>query len=193
MLIPRGATVVDIGSGAGLPGVPLAIARPDLTVVLVESMLRRTTFLSEVVADLGLDSVLVRRARAEELATQLSSSELADVVTARAVAPIDKLARWALPLAKDRGVVLALKGAGAAEEVTAAWRSLQRHGVAEAQLVSLTASASAPSGTLEIDVEELAGWPTSTPPRLAPGGESVAIVLALSRFPWPSPQAPGLV
>src|SRR6185312_11628107 len=66
-LIPRGATVVDIGSGAGLPGVPLAIARPDLTIVLVESMLRRTTFLSEIVADLELTGVSVRRGRAEEL------------------------------------------------------------------------------------------------------------------------------
>jgi 16S rRNA (guanine527-N7)-methyltransferase len=187
-LIPAGATVVDIGSGAGLPGVPLAIARPDLTVVLVESMLRRTSFLSEVIADLDLDSVAVRRARAEELvASSPGSAELrADVVTARAVAPIDKLARWAMPLSKKDGVVLALKGAGAAEEVEAAWPALRSSGVQSARLFSLLVRSSTGATTSEIAAEELARWPGSALSVPASNEEPVALVVALSRFPAPS-------
>ena len=192
-LIPAGAVVVDIGSGAGLPGVPLAIARPDLTVVLVESMLRRTTFLSEVVDDLGLAGVSVHRARAEDLAApsprqtaRAELSQLADVVTARAVAPIDKLARWALPLAKPEGVVLALKGSGAAEEVSSAWPSLRASGVRFARLISLVARSPELASGLEIRVDEVARWlgPASSNPR--PHGEPVALVVALSRFQGPS-------
>lgn len=198
VLIPPGATVVDIGSGAGLPGVPLAIARPDLTVVLVESMLRRTAFLSEVVADLGLDGVSVRRARAEELVSSRSGRStsalpLADVVTARAVAPIDKLAGWGLPLADERGVVLALKGAGAADEVSTAWSSLQRSGVAEARLMALVARADPVASEPGIGVEEVASWPASPAPRWVSGSEPVAFVVALSRFPWALSFGPGLV
>jgi 16S rRNA (guanine527-N7)-methyltransferase len=174
-LIPTGASVIDIGSGAGLPGVPLAIARPDLTVVLVESMLRRSAFLTEVVADLGLAEVAVRRARAEDLARSLTEGELADVVTARAVAPIEKLARWALPLTRPDGAVLALKGVGAAQEVSAAWPMLRRLGVTEARLVSLSLAA-APVG---VTVDEVARWPEAgqvvdvTPP------DAGALVVAL--------------
>ncbi|HET6214755.1 MAG TPA: 16S rRNA (guanine(527)-N(7))-methyltransferase RsmG, partial [Micromonosporaceae bacterium] len=88
-LIPFAAFVVDIGSGAGLPGIVLAVARPDLSVVLVEPLARRTAFLDEAVAVLGLaERVTVRRARAEEC---IGSHSLADVVTARAVAPLDRL------------------------------------------------------------------------------------------------------
>jgi 16S rRNA (guanine527-N7)-methyltransferase len=190
VLIPSGATVVDIGSGAGLPGLPLAIARPDLTVVLVESMLRRTTFLSEVVADLGLPAVSIRRGRAEEMAAEPTTSSTrhvprADVVTARAVAPIDKLARWALPLANEQGVVLALKGAGAAEEVSSAWQSLRRAGVAEARLTALVAHDSATSTTPGIEAVEVARWPTSSLRPSVSCVEPVALVVALSRFPQP--------
>src|SRR6476661_11231204 len=86
---PAGAKLVDVGSGAGLPGVALAIVRPDLDVHLVEPMLRRTQWLSSVVAELGLDTVTVHRGRAEELVGTVS----APYVTARAVARLDKLAR----------------------------------------------------------------------------------------------------
>jgi 16S rRNA (guanine527-N7)-methyltransferase len=175
-LIPRGSTVVDIGSGAGLPGVPLAIARPDLTIVLVESMLRRTTFLSEVVAELELTGVSVRRGRAEEL----TERGFADVVTARAVAPIDKLVRWALPLAKEHGAVLALKGAGAADELAAAWPSLQRIGVGHAQLVALVADQAAASPTPGIRIVGVSG---AGPDGQASGRDQIALVVALSRFP----------
>jgi 16S rRNA (guanine527-N7)-methyltransferase len=114
-LIPSGASVTDVGSGAGLPGLALAIARRDLTVTLVEPMVRRTSFLTEVVEQLGLSgTVTVERGRGEEAAGRLPS---ADVVTARALAPLDQLAAWCLPLARVGGRVLALKGASATEEV----------------------------------------------------------------------------
>lgn len=119
-LIPAGQVVLDVGSGAGLPGVVLAIARPDLTVGLIEPLARRSEFLHEVVAALGLTgSVTVRRARAEELASDdfVVGDRPADVVTARAVAPLDRLAGWCLPLARVGGRLLALKGASAAQEV----------------------------------------------------------------------------
>ena len=113
--VPQGATVADLGSGAGLPGLVLAVRRPDLQVTLVEPLLRRTTFLEEVVADLGLDGVEVVRGRAEEL----HGSRTFDVVTSRAVAPLEKLLAWSLPLCSADGFVLAMKGSSAAEEVAA--------------------------------------------------------------------------
>lgn len=110
--------VVDVGSGAGLPGIPLALVRPDCTYVLLEPLQRRAAFLTEVVADLGLESyVSVLRARAEEVAR---SGETYDVAVARAVAPLDRLAAWCLPLLRPGGRVLALKGERAAGEVAAA-------------------------------------------------------------------------
>ena len=118
-LIPPGAAVLDIGSGAGLPGIVLAIARPDLTVGLIEPLARRTSFLSEVVSELDLTgTVRVVRARAEEV--RLESPEVpgpADIVTARALAPLDRLVGWCLPLTAVGGRLLALKGASAVEEV----------------------------------------------------------------------------
>jgi 16S rRNA (guanine527-N7)-methyltransferase len=113
-LIQSGATVVDVGSGAGLPGMVLAVARPDLFVTLVEPLARRTAFLSEAVTELGLERTTVVRARAEECVGKLP---LADVVTARAVAPLDRLAGWCLPLTTVGGRLLALKGASAAAEI----------------------------------------------------------------------------
>lgn len=115
-MIDTNASVVDVGSGAGLPGIVLAIARPDLTITLVEPLARRTAFLSEAVSALGLDAtVTVVRARAEDLA----GGRPTEVVTARAVAPLDRLASWCLPLVAVGGSLLALKGASAAAEVTA--------------------------------------------------------------------------
>ncbi|MDU4703822.1 MAG: 16S rRNA (guanine(527)-N(7))-methyltransferase RsmG [Corynebacterium sp.] len=105
--IGKGLVVADIGSGAGLPGIPLALARPDLKVVLVEPLLRRTTFLNEVVEDLELDNVTVVRAEVGQV----------DVVTSRAVAPLGKLAGWSLPLVKSGGAMVALKGGTAQEEI----------------------------------------------------------------------------
>jgi 16S rRNA (guanine527-N7)-methyltransferase len=119
-LIPIGASVTDVGSGAGLPGMVLAVARPDLTVVLVEPLARRTAFLAEAVETLGLaGTVTVRRARAEECVGGPLAVAPADVVTARAVAPLDRLAGWCLPLAAIGGRLLALKGATATDEIEA--------------------------------------------------------------------------
>lgn len=127
--LPPGATVADIGSGAGLPGLVWAIARPDLTVTLVEPLLRRATFLSDTVDRLGLDNCVVRRARAEDQG--LTREVCADVVTARAVAPLGRLAGWCLPLARPGGLVLALKGAKAEEELAAARAELTRLGATD--------------------------------------------------------------
>ncbi|REF36486.1 16S rRNA (guanine(527)-N(7))-methyltransferase RsmG [Thermasporomyces composti] len=121
--IPDGASVCDVGSGAGLPGVVLAIARPDLHVTLLEPLLRRVTFLSEVTRDLGLRNTTVLRARAEE------HDGVYDVVTARAVAPLDRLTRVALGLCRPGGSLLAVKGERAAEELHAVEADLPRRGV----------------------------------------------------------------
>src|SRR5262249_21205305 len=106
-LIPSGATVIDVGSGAGLPGLVLAVARPASAVLLGEPLARRSAFLCEAVTTLGLDRTTVVRARAEESVGKLP---LAGVVTARAVAPLDRLAGWCLPLTAIGGRLLALKG-----------------------------------------------------------------------------------
>jgi 16S rRNA (guanine527-N7)-methyltransferase len=125
-LVPVGATVVDVGSGAGLPGIVLAVARPDLTVTLVEPLARRAAFLSEAVAILGLEpTTTVVRARAEDSVGTIAP---ADVVTARAVAPLDRLTAWCLPLAAVGGRLLALKGASAADEVAEHRDALARLG-----------------------------------------------------------------
>jgi len=117
-LVPVGSRVVDVGSGAGLPGIPLALVRPDLTVTLLEPLARRVAFLTECVRRLGLERVTVVRGRAEEgpIRRQLGG---ADVVTARAVAPLDKLAGWCLPLLRPGGLLLAMKGSTAAAELAA--------------------------------------------------------------------------
>ncbi|MFI6129916.1 16S rRNA (guanine(527)-N(7))-methyltransferase RsmG [Micromonospora sp. NPDC051141] len=118
--IPADARVIDVGSGAGLPGLVLAIARPDLTVTLVEPLARRVAFLVEAVQRLGLTrSVRVFRGRADEAAAGSRDRDplSADIVTARAVAPLDRLAGWCLPLIVPGGRLLALKGASAAEEI----------------------------------------------------------------------------
>jgi 16S rRNA (guanine527-N7)-methyltransferase len=127
-LIPAGATVVDLGSGAGLPGIPLLLARPDLNMTLVEPMRRRAEFLRECVQQLDLRCVVVERP-AQEL--RLS----ADVVVARAVAGLARLVELAEPIAAGRGALLALKGRSAAQELAAAGLG----GAAQAELVQIGA------------------------------------------------------
>lgn len=123
-LLPGGSTVCDIGSGAGLPGLVLAIARPDLTMSLAEPLLRRTTFLEEVVAGLGLTNVEVIRARADAL----HGSRTFDVVTSRAVAPLERLLGWSMPLVAPTGALVAMKGTSVSEEIAAAAAELARWG-----------------------------------------------------------------
>ena len=125
--IPVGQRVIDVGSGAGLPGLALAIARPDLEIHCVEPMLRRTNWLSMAVADLRLTNVSVHRGRAEQFWGSLS----APVVTARAVARLGELATWCLPLLLPGGSMLAIRGASVADELTAERAVLRRLGAVD--------------------------------------------------------------
>ena len=129
-LIEPDATVIDVGSGAGLPGIPLALLRPDLRVTLLEPLLRRSTFLVEVVNELQVTAqVAVVRARAEDHA------ERYDIVVARAVAPLDRLIGWCNPLRRSGGVILAVKGRNATTEIEQAAEVLSQHRLA-AELVT---------------------------------------------------------
>jgi len=133
-LVPRptaGRSVIDLGSGAGLPGIVMAMLLPDAEVILLEPMARRVAFLEECVRLLGLPNVVVRRARAEEVAGRL----VADVVTARAVAPLERLAGMAAALVQPGGLVLAMKGAGAQQEIARARPVLDRLGARDVMVV----------------------------------------------------------
>ena len=125
----RPATLVDIGSGAGLPGIVLAMLRPKVSVILLEPMERRCRFLTDCVAELGLDNASVLRARAQDAVLR------ADVATARALAPLDRLAELAVGLVRPGGMVLAIKGQTAADELKKARPVLRRLGVRGAKVV----------------------------------------------------------
>ncbi|WP_040509364.1 16S rRNA (guanine(527)-N(7))-methyltransferase RsmG [Gordonia soli] len=122
-------SVTDVGSGAGLPGIPLAIARPDLSITLLEPLLRRSEFLSRVVDELGLAATVVR-GRAEEAEVRATIG-LADVVTSRAVAPLDRLAKWSAPLIRVGGQLVAIKGASAPQEIEEHRAVVGRTGLAD--------------------------------------------------------------
>ncbi|MGF7235980.1 MAG: 16S rRNA (guanine(527)-N(7))-methyltransferase RsmG, partial [Frankia sp.] len=133
-LVPPGVELVDVGSGAGLPGIPLALARPDLRVVLLEPMLRRCVFLEEAVTELGLAArVSVVRGRAPDAVTVMGRGF--DVAVARAVAPLERLAAMVVPLIRPGGVLLALRGARAAEELDEVRDDMAGWGVREASVV----------------------------------------------------------
>jgi 16S rRNA (guanine527-N7)-methyltransferase len=142
--VPVGATVADLGSGAGLPGLVLAIGRPDLSMTLVEPLQRRVAFLEEVVDELALRHVRTVRGRAEEL----HHRERFDVVTARALAPLGRLLGWAMPLVRGSGALLAMKGSSAAEEIAAAAAPLQNLGCAAPELLSVTGPDGSSTATL---------------------------------------------
>jgi 16S rRNA (guanine527-N7)-methyltransferase len=131
-LLPERGLLVDIGSGAGLPGVVLAMLRPSLEVILLEPLLRRSVFLEECVAELGLPNATVVRARAEDKA---AAPIRADVATARAVAPLDRLAGWAARLLRPGGELLAIKGQSAEAEIAAARPVLARLGAQSAEVL----------------------------------------------------------
>ena len=114
-LLAQNARVADIGSGAGLPGIPLALARPDLRLTLIEPLLRRSEFLREVVDDLDLEITIVR-GRAEDRSVQQQVGEM-DAVVSRAVASLDKLTKWSVPLLRPDGRMVAIKGERAEEEI----------------------------------------------------------------------------
>lgn len=123
-LIEPGDKVADVGSGAGLPGIPMAIAQPEAEFVLIEPMERRSNWLQKVVLELDLRNVQVLRARAEEVKIHDFS-----VVTARAVASLDKLLKLCVPLLKSGGSVIALKGSKASEEIAAATKLQKKLGI----------------------------------------------------------------
>lgn len=120
-LIPEGCRVADVGSGAGLPGIPLAILRPDLEMTLIEPMLRRSNFLTEALDELGLDDrVTVVRGRAEDADLHV------DVVVSRAVAKLATLINWTADLIVESGSLLALKGQSADDEVVKTKKELSK-------------------------------------------------------------------
>jgi 16S rRNA (guanine527-N7)-methyltransferase len=131
-LLPERGELVDVGSGAGLPGIVLAMLRPSLRVILLEPLLRRSIFLSECIDKLELSNATVIRARAEDKA---AAHIRADIATARAVAPLDRLVGWAAPLLRPGGELLAIKGQSAEEELAAAQPVLSRLGVQSAEVL----------------------------------------------------------
>jgi 16S rRNA (guanine527-N7)-methyltransferase len=126
-LLPPGPhRLADVGTGGGVPGIPLAVARPDARVVLIESTKKKAAFLSEAAAALGLANVTVIDTRAEDAGRSPALRETFDVATARAVATLDWLAEWCLPLVKPKtGKLLAMKGARVAEELPAAAKAIK--------------------------------------------------------------------
>jgi 16S rRNA (guanine527-N7)-methyltransferase len=145
-LLDPGERVVDIGSGAGLPGLPLAIARPDLEIVLLEPLLRRSEFLREVIAELGLP-VEVVRGRAEEPWVREQIGEQ-DVAVSRAVAALDKLTKWSMPLLRPGGRMIAIKGERAPDEVRQHRRVMAAAGAVDVRVVTCGANYLCPPATL---------------------------------------------
>lgn len=153
-LIGPGARVVDIGSGAGLPGIPLALARPDLHVTLIEPLLRRSDFLREVVDELGIELTVVR-GRAEEPGVRKQVRET-NVVASRAVASLDKLTRWSMPLLTIDGHMLAMKGERAEEEIRDHRRVMASLGAADVRVMRCGANYLDPPATVVVARQEKA-------------------------------------
>nr|WP_194946242.1 16S rRNA (guanine(527)-N(7))-methyltransferase RsmG [Mycolicibacterium malmesburyense] len=153
-LIDPDFCVADIGSGAGLPGIPLALARPDLRVTLIEPLLRRSEFLREAVDELGID-VTVVRGRAEEPGVRKQVGEI-DIVVSRAVASLDKLTRWSMPLIRVDGHMLALKGERAEEEIRDHRRVMASLGAADVKVMRCGANYLDPPATVVVARREKA-------------------------------------
>jgi 16S rRNA (guanine527-N7)-methyltransferase len=155
-LVPLGASIADVGSGAGLPGLVWAIARPDIRVLLIEPLLRRSTFLVEAVTELGLgDRVAVWRGRAEDAATQ-ADFRTVDVVTARAVAPLERLIGWTVPLLAAGGRLVALKGSSAGQELADGREVAEAAGLTDLEVREVGAGVVDPPTTVIIGVRRTA-------------------------------------
>ncbi|QRV02180.1 16S rRNA (guanine(527)-N(7))-methyltransferase RsmG [Arcanobacterium phocisimile] len=148
--VPENSSLIDVGSGAGFPGIVTAITRPDVTIHLIDSLGRRTDWLSYVVQDLDLPNVFVHHNRAEELHGQL----VADIVTARAVAALKKLLPWTMPLVKSKGQLVALKGGRAEQEIDDAHKELRKFKAAWAEVHDIDVWG-ADEGTRVVVVEKL--------------------------------------
>jgi 16S rRNA (guanine527-N7)-methyltransferase len=162
-LLSDGERLADVGSGAGLPGIPLALARPELRITLVEPLLRRADFLRETVSELGL-SVVVVRGRAEDRAVRAELGEF-DAVTSRAVAALDKLSTWSLPLLREGGRMLAMKGERAEEEVTEHRRAMSSLGAVDVKVVKCGVDYLNPPVTVVVAHLGTRGTPTDRPKR----------------------------
>jgi 16S rRNA (guanine527-N7)-methyltransferase len=161
-LVPEGARVADLGSGAGLPGLVLALARPDLRVTLIEPMARRVAFLTEACATLDAGHVTVVRGRAQEFVDRHAF----DVVTSRALAPLPRVLDWSLPLVARGGAVLAIKGSSAETEVETAAPELARWRAA-AEVVVCAVPGASPAAVVRVVAGAGAGigWPTDVTSR----------------------------
>ena len=147
-ILDHGERIADIGSGAGLPGIPLALARPDLRVTLIEPLLRRSAFLREVVHELGAD-VTVIRGRAEETAVRERVGEM-DAVVSRAVASLDKLTKWSMPLLRPGGRMVAIKGGRAEDEIREHRRVMASLGAVDVRVMRCGADYLKPPATVVV-------------------------------------------
>jgi 16S rRNA (guanine527-N7)-methyltransferase len=145
-LVGDGERVADIGSGAGLPGIPLALAAPGVRVILIEPLLRRADFLTEATQLLGMDTAVIR-GRAEDPAVQREAGEM-DVVTSRAVASLDKLTRWCFPLLRLNGRMLAMKGERAAAEIDEHRRAMKALGAMDVKVMECGVNYLTPPATV---------------------------------------------
>jgi len=171
-LPPGPQRLVDVGSGGGLPGLPLRLARPELSLTLVEANRRKAAFLVQAVARLGLDGVEVLAARAEDAAREPGHREAYDVATARALAPMPVLAELCLPFLRVGGRLLAMKS-GAVEEALAAEPAIKRLG---GRLLAVTPAASAARSLGQVVVvEKVSPTPPEYPRRAGvPGRRPLA-------------------
>lgn len=135
--LKQGAKVIDVGTGAGFPGIPLKILRPDVELTLLDGTMKRLNFLGEVCAALKLSAHRVHK-RAEEAGLDKTMRERFDLATARAVAPLNVLAEYCMPLVKMKGFFIAMKGPGAAQELEEAENALDILGAGEPEVLSLT-------------------------------------------------------
>ena len=158
-LFDAGDQIADIGSGAGLPGIPLALARPDLRLTLIEPLLRRSEFLREVVDDLDL-KIAVVRGRAEDRSVRQQVGEM-DAVVSRAVASLDKLTKWGVPLLRPDGRLVAIKGERAEEEIREHRRVMASLGAVDVRVMRCGADYLDPPATAVVARRE------STVPRLS--------------------------
>jgi 16S rRNA (guanine527-N7)-methyltransferase len=162
-LLSPGQRIADIGSGAGLPGIPLALARPDLRLTLIEPLLRRSEFLREVVDDLGIEITIVR-GRAEDRSVREQVGEM-DAVVSRAVAALDKLTKWSVPLLRPDGRMVAIKGERAEEEIQEHRRVMTSLGAVDVRVMRCGADYLDPPATAIVARREPTARVMNRPPR----------------------------